>query len=160
MILISNLSKDELPSNDFKVLPIKGLCINGNIDPRCKEIGYVCLMGSNIKQSHFFDWFYENITCPILKNIKQQHNPMSISLGEDEEVPVDQRFTLWGDSDIPYLQQMTSPERIDRSMKRDWYFAKIGANITETSQALDVGTGFKVMKLSSRTISSVGSEEP
>ena len=113
-----------------------------------------------MKQSHFFDWFYENITCPILKNIRQQHNPMSTPLGEDEEVPVDQRFTLWGDSDIPYLQQMTSPERIDRSMERVLYFAKIGAKITETSQALDVGTGFKVMKLSSRTMPSVGSEKP
>ena len=44
VILISNLSKDDFASNNFKVLPIKGLCINGNIDPRCKEIGYVCLM--------------------------------------------------------------------------------------------------------------------
>ena len=55
---------------------------------------------------------------------------------------------------------MPSPERTDRSIKRGLYFAKIGATITETSQTLDVGTGFKVMKLSGRTMSSVGSEKP
>ena len=70
-VIMINLSKEELPSNDFKVLPIKVLCINGNMDPIYKELGYVHLMGSNVKQSRFFDWFYENITCPILKNIRQ-----------------------------------------------------------------------------------------
>ena len=85
---------------------------------------------------------------------------MSNPLGEDKEVPVDQRFTLCGDSDISYLQQMTSPERIDRSMKRGLYFTKIGAKITEASQALDDGVGFKVMNVSGRTMSSVGSHKP
>ena len=43
-ILVSNLSVAEFPSNDFKVIPVKGLSINGHIDPRSKELGYLCLM--------------------------------------------------------------------------------------------------------------------
>ena len=50
---------------------------------------------------------------------------------------------MWGDSDIPYLQQMTSPERIATSIKRGIFFAKIGVKITETSQPLDLGPFLK-----------------
>ena len=49
-LLISNLSKEEFPSNDFSVIPIKGLTINGHVDPRSEVKGYLCLMGSNIQQ--------------------------------------------------------------------------------------------------------------
>ena len=53
---------------------------------------------------------------------------------------------MWGDSDIPYLQQMTDPERIHKSISRGVFFAKIGAKITETPQPLDLGPFFKVFK--------------
>ena len=159
-ILVSNLSLAEFPSNDFKVVPVKGLSISGHIDPISKEVGYLCLMGTNVPQKHFFDWYYENITCPTVLNIRQQLNPLSIPIGDDDDVPIDQRFTMWGDSDIPYLQMMTSPSRIQKSIKKGIYFAKIGAKITETSQPLDLGPFFKILKMSGKKMTSEGMEKP
>ena len=57
-LLIGNLSKEELPSNDFAVTSTKGLTINGHNDPRSEEEGYLCLMDSNVPQKRFFDWYY------------------------------------------------------------------------------------------------------
>ena len=67
---------------------------------------------------------------------------------------------MWGDSDIPYLQQMMSPERIKLSSKRGVFFAKIGAKITETSQPLDLGPHFKILKSTGRSMTSVGKDNP
>ena len=63
-------------------------------------------MGANVQQKHFFDWFYNEVTLKTVKRIRELHFPMPTPLGEDEEIPVEQRFIMWGDSDIPYLQQM------------------------------------------------------
>ena len=132
-----------LPGKDFVVAPVEGLSINGHIDPRNKEIGYVVLMGSNIPQKHFFHWFMENITCPTVINIRKKYNPLSLVEDFSTNVGSDKEVCMWGDSDIPYLQQMTSPERVSESVTRGIFFAKIGAKITETSQPLDLGLFFK-----------------
>ena len=158
-ILVSNLSKDELPSNDFKVVPIKGLTINGHMDPRSNEVGYLCLVGCNVAQSHFFNWFYEEITCKTVKAIRSLHNPNTTPLCDDEEIPVDQRVVMWGDSDIPYLQQMMSPIRIESSLKKGISFAKIGAKTTENVQPMDLGPFFKVMKVNGKHMTSVGQQK-
>ena len=142
------------------MIPIKCLSINGHIDPRNNELVYLCLMGSRVPHKHFFDWYNENITYPTTQSIRKQHNPGSIPLGEDEDVPLDQRFVMWGDSDIPYIQNMTSPSRIEKSIKRGIYFTKIGAKITETSQPLDLGPFFKILKAYGKNMSSDGTESP
>lgn len=41
-IIASGLSKDELPIDEFFVILIEGLSTNGHIDPRNKEVGYMC----------------------------------------------------------------------------------------------------------------------
>ena len=55
---------------------------------------------------------------------------------------------------------MISPERIEVAMKRGIYFSKIGAKIIETSQPLDLGTFFKILKISGQNMPSVGMENP
>ena len=75
VIVLSGLSKDELPNDDFLVVPIEGLSVNGHIDPRNKEVGYMCCLCSNLPQKHFFDWFYENITYPTILEIRRRYNP-------------------------------------------------------------------------------------
>ena len=154
------MSLDELPTNDFKVVPIKGLSIAGHIDPRSQEVGYLCLIGKDVPQKHFFDWFYEEITCKTVKVIRELHNPISTPTSVDDEIPAGDRFTMWGDSDIPYLQTMTSPARIENSIKKGIYFAKIGAKITENSQPLDLGPFFKILKICGKTMSSIGTDKP
>ena len=138
--------QDELQKDEFLVVPVEGLSINGHIDPRNKELGYMCLIGSNVAQKHFFAWFNEHITYPTIQSIRKKYNPMSTSNPEEDEIPIDQEVCMWEDSDIPYLQQMASPERIKLSVARGVYFSKIGAKITETSQPLDLGPFFKVLK--------------
>ena len=54
---------------------------------------------------------------------------------------------MWGDSDIPYLQQIVTPDRVNVSMNRGIFFARIEANITEPSQPLDLGPFFKRLKI-------------
>ena len=67
---------------------------------------------------------------------------------------------MWGNSDIPYLNQMTTPERIEQSTEKDIYFVKIGANISEISQLLDLGPFQKILKVSSKHLMPVGTEQP
>ena len=50
---MSNLSKAELPNERFVVVSIDGLTIIGDIDPRSKEVGYMCLVWSNHPQAYF-----------------------------------------------------------------------------------------------------------
>ena len=63
-------------------------------------------------------------------------------------------------STCPYLQQMTSPERIATSIKREIFFTKIGAKITEKYQPLDLGPFLKVLKKSGRPMISVEMTSP
>ena len=159
-ILVSNLSLAELPTEDFYVQRIKGLSINSHIDPRSEEIGYLCLMRSNVSQQRFFDWFYKNITCETILAIRKRFNPMGTIVQGNEEIAMDQRFVMWGDSDIPYLQQMTTPHRVKASAQLGLYFAKIGAKITENAQPLDLGPFFKILKISGKHMTSVDSLKP
>ena len=66
----------------------------------------------------------------------------------------------WGDSDIPYLGLINSPTKIERSVSRGIKKCKIGAKITEPVQPLDVGPFFKTMKSSSRTTTTLGTDNP
>ena len=98
----------------------------------------------NVSQKLFFEWFYKNITCPTIKNIRQRYNPSTTPLSEDDPIPADQKFVLWGDSDIPYLKEMMSPSRIAEALLIGLCFGKIGAKITEDTQPMDLGPFFKL----------------
>ena len=159
-ILVSNISKEHLPKHEFRVIEIEGLTINGNIDPRSKESGYLCLMRSNVSQRCFFEWFHERVTCPTVIRIRERLNPMCTVQPQEKEVPADERFVLWGDSDIPYLQEMMCPERIIASQLLGLNFGKIGAKITESSQPLDLGVFFKILRLCGKNMTSVDTVKP
>ena len=55
---------------------------------------------------------------------------------------------------------MTSPDRIKTNIARGVFFAKIGANITETPQPLDLGSYFNILKVYGRHMTSVGADKP
>jgi len=64
------------------------------------------------------------------------------------------KCVLWGDSEIPYLQQMTDPARVKESIWWGIYFSKIEAKITKVAQPLDPAL-FKILKSSGRNCKSV-----
>ena len=66
-IMVSGLSKEELPNDDFVVIQIEGLSINRHIDPRNNEISDMCLIRSNVPQRHFFQWYNDTITYSTIK---------------------------------------------------------------------------------------------
>ena len=79
---------------------------------------------------------------------------------EEGKISVTENVCMWGDNEIPYLQQMMSPDRIKVSLKRGIYFAKIGVKITEISQPLDLGPHFKVLKSTGGSMTSVEKDSP
>ena len=52
-ILISGLTDSEMPSKYLDVVKLKGLGINGRIDPRNEEVGYICFMKYDMIPLHF-----------------------------------------------------------------------------------------------------------
>ena len=72
----------------------------------------------------------------------------------------DQAVSIWGDSDIPYLQQMTKPSQVKNIIQRGIFFSKIGAKSTETSQPLDLGQFFNMLKATGRAMTSIGQINP
>ena len=66
---VTNLSKEELPNDQWLVIPIKGLSINGHINPRNDEVGCVCCMGNNIPhlRSTFSNGLMKLSLIPLLK---------------------------------------------------------------------------------------------
>ena len=161
----TGLSQKEMPTKPFVVLPVPGLCINGHIDLRSEELGYVVFMRKDCKQLEFFEWYSESITYPGIKKLRMRYgksyNTASRdSVDDDVEILDDERVIEWGDSDIPYISQLNSPEKIERNLKRGIYNAKIGAKITECVQPLDVGPFFKCMKSTARRATTIESESP
>ena len=86
--------------------------------------------------------------------------PLSIRLSKDTEVLIYQRFTMWGDSEILWLQIITSHARIQNNLKRGMCFSKLGAKINENSQSLDLGTFLKILIICGKKMTSEGKERP
>ena len=76
-----------------------------------------------------FDWFYRCITYPTAQVSRDQFEPFTIVKNRTAEN--DKKCVLWADSDISYLQQITDPVRVEKSMQCGIYFSNIGAKITE-----------------------------
>ena len=117
-------------------------------------------MRTNVPQNRFFEWFYENVTLPTCDNIWMKYNKTPSTELNGVELDVDLRFVLWGDSDIPYLQQMSAPERIKRCLQQGVSFGKFGAKITEGTQPLDLGPFFKTLRWCGKHMTSEGIEKP
>ena len=99
-ILISGLNDSEMPNEDFVVVNVEGLGINGRIDPRNKEVGYVCFMKKDVKQLHFFDWFYNNVTYPTVVAIRKRYNAFydnDTEPNEEEPQQIHQTNSFYGE---------------------------------------------------------------
>ena len=66
-------------------------------------------MRSSTPQIRFFKWYYENVTLPTCDEIWRNYDKAIPSENPGVDITENSKFVLWGDSDILYLQQMTSP---------------------------------------------------
>ena len=85
-MLVSNLSISALHPNNFKVMLIKGLSIARYVYPRSHKVGCLCLMWIDIPQKHFFDYFYEEITCNTVNIRRELHNSLYATLSNDDGI--------------------------------------------------------------------------
>ena len=95
------------------------------------------------------------ITYPAVQVVRVQFD----SFTTNENLITDnkkKKCVLWGYSDIPYLQHMTDPTRVEESMQWGIYFSKIGSKITEIAQPLDLGPFFNILKSSGWNCTSGG----
>ena len=53
---------------------------------------------------------------------------------------------MWGDSDIPYLHQITESICMKKAMLRGMYLSKIAAKIIESEQLLGLGKFLRFRK--------------
>ena len=53
-----------------------------------------------------------------------KNNPFGTQLSKENRIPKGQRLFIWGNSDIPYLKQTTTPDRIEQSTKQVICFTK------------------------------------
>ena len=88
----------------------------------------MCLIGKNVPQKEFFEWFNESMTYPTIKHIHHRLNSLSADDLDKWSVPVNQEVCMWWYSDMPYLQQILYHDRIRDSLLRGVFFAKIGQN--------------------------------
>ena len=154
VIVYSGLSKDEMPQENLCVCHIPGLTINAHIYIRNNDPGYVCFMQSGCKKICFFNWYEKVISIPTINTTRLRFQ----GFGEEAacNVSTEHNTVIWGDSDIPYLQQLSDLIRKESSVNMGILHCKIGAQITDKVQPMDVDAGFKVMKLVARTTISMG----
>ena len=102
----------------------------------------------------FFYWYEKGITIPTIKDTQLRFQ----GFGEEAafNVSPEHNTVIWGDSNIPYRQQLSDPIWIESSVDMGILYCKIGAEITDKVQPMDVDAGFKVMKSVTRTITSMG----
>ena len=92
--MVSGLSIDELPNDECVVVYTEGLSINGHIDPLHKEVGHMCVIGVNISQKRFFDWFNDNVTYPAIKFTRKKFYPFSAGGAQEGQIPIDQEVCI------------------------------------------------------------------
>ena len=102
--------------DEFLVFTLEGINISDDVDIDNTGLGYVCFMHINCAQLRFFECFYEKVTYPFIISIRKKINPNFVS--ENEIIPDGQAILLWGDSDIPYLKQLTRPELMEQSLNK------------------------------------------
>ena len=94
-MLVTGLITEDLPYNEFIIIPTEDLIINGYVDPRNKELGYMCCISNNVPQKN---WWIKTITYPTIQKMRKRHNPFGDY--DENAIPEYQNVMLWSDSYI------------------------------------------------------------
>lgn len=109
VIILSCLSDIEMPKEDFITQEVRGLTINGGIDIRSNVLGYIVFMRKKCDRSRFYDWYYNEISHPQVKEIRKQYTNFEFDEGD---VPLELKTVNWADSDIEGLKEHAHPKRV------------------------------------------------
>ena len=112
-------------------------------------MGYVCFMRKVVQQIRFFDWYEMKIMIPTVLTTRERYE--GVSNVTCTKVATENNDVHWSDSDIPYLQQLAEPGRMEARISIGILNCKISAKITDKIQPMDAGSGFKVLKTTART---------
>ena len=147
-----------MPLHDFELFAVGGLNVNVEVDINDPSEGYVCFMRKKVPQTRFFDCYYKHVAVPFVNTVRTRYNPQSPKSDASNNINLD--VILWDDSDISYLRQLTDPGRMKDSLYHGVYHAKIGVQITETIQPLNLRPNFKILKTFARTCTTKYRDKP
>jgi hypothetical protein len=95
--IISGVSKEEMPDDEFMVAMTDGLCHNSHMSDCDKRPVYVCFLRKDSPADHFFAWYYTSIVLPTIELTRQRNG-----------LPKEEKAVLYLDSDPPNLKHLTS----------------------------------------------------
>ena len=93
---------------------------------------------------------------PTVITTRERYEGINNAMGT--KVGAESNVVHWSDSDIPYLQQLAEPGRMEAVIGMGILNCIIGAKITDKVQPMDAGSGIKVLKTTAHTAICVGTE--
>ena len=137
-------------------MPVPGLAIGSDMDPTCRDIGYIILSSSkkaDVDQTSItedvFKWFHENEALPFMRKVRESRNENSKNIHDTAT------FTL--DSDIPYLKYLNRIEVRDDHEKARIAIVKVAAAGTHCYQYNDLSQCFKLASANFKDLSNKNS---
>jgi hypothetical protein len=92
--IISGVSEEEMPEDEFMVVEIEGVSQNGHMSVGDRMPGYLFFIRKDASADRFFAWYYKSIiVLPTNKEVREMYG-----LPKQEEV------VLYLDSDSPNLE--------------------------------------------------------
>jgi hypothetical protein len=150
-ITVYGLSADELSPTEcpsgILILEVPGLCIGGGVDPRHKEIGYICFIrsdGPNDVEAERFGLYHDMCFLPFVRTLRELYNGESTG-----QVPDEQTVVSWFDGDRAQLAARTKEGRLDSDFEVDKVAdVKQNNGRTGVEQGCDLSTMFMILSVS------------
>ena len=146
------LTKYEMPTVDFIVWKVEGLCVGGYGVNGSKSPGYVLFMrGGEDKgaEKERFRWIQENIFFPFIDQVREEHTGFVRQIGVP--IPEEETAVGWCDGDISQLATIIEKKGIELFSRHKVIANKHGANATGVQQSNDMCDVFTTSKSINKT---------
>jgi hypothetical protein len=123
--IISGVTKEEMPDDEFMVAVIDGLCHNSHMSDCDERPGYVCFLRKDSSADCFFAWYYKSIVLPTIELARHRNG-----------LPKEEDAVLYLDSDSPNLKHLTSQLMMAKNVEEyNVMISKVGAKVTESGKS-------------------------
>ncbi len=151
--VISGLTKYKMPSDDFLVLRVEGMCVGGYGVGGSKEVGNVILMRNKKGMEKVrFSWVMKNVLIPFVEKLRKTYDKFDAAGGQ---IPEHLRAVFWSDGDQSLVDRLVSEEGMELLRKHGIIACKHNASRTGTEQAPDLARVFPISKCLNRSITVV-----